>query len=62
MKRTAVLARQSGSPAPKHATSWPSYVQFNSHGLSGGGLCRLELPAWGYELQLSDAQTQEHEP
>jgi hypothetical protein len=27
MKRTAVLARQSGSPALKRATGWPSYVQ-----------------------------------
>jgi hypothetical protein len=34
----------------------------DSHRLSEDSLSRLELSAWGYELQLSDAQTQEHEP
>lgn len=37
MKQTAVLARQSGSPAPKRARSCLSHVQGDRHRQSEGG-------------------------
>ena len=62
MKPTAVLARQSGSPAPKRATSWSSHVQSTAIVTLKAALPAGELSAWGFELQLSDVQMQELEP